>query len=306
MSLKSNVHLEKLSHQPVLLQEVLAYLAIQPDGIYIDATFGRGGHAREILKRLSPCGKLLIVDQDVEAIQYAKTSAAFNDPRVIIRQAAFGELQKIVASLQWVGKVNGILLDLGVSSPQIEDPLRGFSFLQEGPLDMRMNTATSLTAAQWLAHASAEQIATVLREYGEERFAKRIAKAIVHARQQQAIVTTTQLAAIVTKANPQWEKHKHAATRTFQALRIFINQELQQLSTVLQQCLTILAKKGRLAVISFHSLEDRLVKRFIQENSQKDLTPRWHKIAKIKPTRQEILTNRRARSALLRVVEKVL
>lgn len=293
-------------HKPVLLNEVIENLAIQPDGIYIDATFGRGGHSKEILKNLGPQGKLFAIDRDPDAVAFARQDKELNDQRFYIEQQSFDMLQEFAKHQNIIGKVNGILLDLGVSSPQLENPERGFSFIKEGPLDMRMNPEQGMTAAEWLNSAKENDIEHVLKEYGEERFARRIAAAIVTARKIQPLSTTTQLAAIVAKANPRWEKRKHPATRTFQAIRIYVNQELEQLASVLEQCLQILTVGGRLCVISFHSLEDRIVKQFIQFHSKKELQPNLKKIDKIKPGRPETLTNPRARSAILRVAEKIL
>lgn len=304
-------------HQPVLLQEVLEYLAIKPQGSYVDATFGRGGHSKAILDRLATQGFLLAIDKDAEAIKFAKENfKKYENFR--IEQGSFDMLERLVATQGLTGKIDGILLDLGVSSPQLDDPARGFSFLQKGPLDMRMDKTQSLDAATWLSNASEQEIAQVLREYGEERYAKRIAYRIVQARSEQPITTTLQLAQIVAKANPAWEKHKHPATRSFQGIRIFINQELSELSSTLEQCLSVLAIGGRLAVISFHSLEDRIVKKFIQKNERGDDFPRdfpvtdkqinrrFKRIAwGIKPSEQELTINPRARSATLRVVEKL-
>lgn len=290
----------KKLHQPVMLREVLDNLITDPDGIYIDATFGRGGHAIEILKKLSTNGKLFAIDKDPEAVLYAQKN--ITDKRFLIKQGSFDMLEEFAEQHNITGKITGILFDLGVSSPQLDEPLRGFSFQKEGPLDMRMDTTQKLTAATWINSASEQEIIDVLKELGEERYAKRIAQFIDRERKTNPIHTTTQLAKIVLAANPRWEHRKHPATRTFQAIRIFINQELQQLQTALNQALKILALHGRFAVISFHSLEDRIVKQFIQTESK---AFRLKKIAKIKPTREETLQNRRSRSALLRVAEKI-
>ena len=219
------------AHHPVLLPEVIANLALKPDGIYIDATFGRGGHARAILQQLGEQGKLFAFDKDPAAIAAAKQEAVFHDPRFSLIQGSFTELDKLIQQQQLQGKVAGILFDLGVSSPQLEDPQRGFSFLKEGPLDMRMNPQAGISAAEWLSTAKEAEITQVLREYGEERFARRIAVAIVRERQLQAITSTTQLAEIVAKANPKWEPHKNPATRSFQAIRIFINRGVSRIGS---------------------------------------------------------------------------
>ncbi len=259
-------------HQPVLLQEVLNYLDIKPEGNYIDATYGRGGHAGAILHELNSRGFLLAIDKDPSAVAFARQQ--INAENFIIKQGSFNQLAEFVDELDLKNKINGILLDLGVSSPQLDLPARGFSFLRDGPLDMRMNPEQGESAAAFIDHADEKQIAWVLKEYGEERFAKRIAKAIVHARSSEAITRTKQLASIIADAHPAWEKHKHPATRSFQAIRIYINDELQELTACLEQAYDALANGGRLAVISFHSLEDRIVKKFIQEKQQGNFFPR--------------------------------
>ncbi len=305
-----------LHHQSVLYSEVIDQLALVPEGVYIDATFGRGGHSRGILLGLGSTGRLIALDRDPEAISYAQSH--FSDPRFEIVHSSFSCLQDIVAAKKLTGQVNGILLDLGVSSPQLDDPDRGFSFLRDGPLDMRMDCNRGQTAAQWLAVAEAREIVRVLREYGEERFAKRIASAIVAARAESEITRTGQLAEIIADAVPTREQKKHPATRSFQAIRIFINEELHELTQVLEQCLEVLAIGGRLVVISFHSLEDRIVKRFMRkqascDNYPKDLpiqaaeiTPRMRVLGKaIRADEAELQGNIRSRSAVLRVAEKL-
>lgn len=305
----------KLRHEPVLVTEVIKGLAIKEEGVYVDATFGRGGHVREILRYLGSKGRLFTLDKDPEAVIAAGT---LNDKRIAVKPGSFTLMQSWMEQLGLSGEVDGILLDLGVSSPQIDDPVRGFSFLREGPLDMRMDPSTGTSAADWINSAPEEEIAKVLKEYGEERFAKRIARAIVQARVDSPINTTKQLADIAAKANPNWEQHKHPATRTFQAIRIFINNELEELKVCLEQCLAVLAIGGRLVVISFHSLEDRIVKRFIQKHvkggdfpaelpiKQEQLAVRLKNIGKaIKAGKTEIVSNVRSRSAVLRVVEKI-
>lgn len=305
-------------HKPVLLEEVLQGLALRPDGIYVDATFGRGGHSREILARLGKAGRLFVIDKDPQAIQFAHEQLG-DDARCVITQGSFTTLQSLAKDHGVVGCVDGILLDLGVSSPQLDDAERGFSFLREGPLDMRMDTSQEVDAATWLHQATAPEIARVLRDYGEERYAKRIANFIVTAREKERITTTTQLANIVAAAQPRQERHKHPATRTFQAIRIFINGELDELEQCLQQCLHVLGVSGRLLVISFHSLEDRIVKHFMRSKSKSDEFPAKLPIAHkdlpvaplrcigraIKPMALEIADNPRARSAILRIAEKV-
>ncbi len=306
---------QEFEHEPVMVNEVLEGLAIKQDGVYVDATFGRGGHVRAILQHLGPKGRIFALDKDPEALKAVKLLA---DKRVVAKQGSFTMLQQWMAELDLTGKVQGILLDLGVSSPQLDDAARGFSFLREGPLDMRMDPSQRLDAATWVNTASQEEIVKVLFEYGEERFSRRIAAAIVSARAEAPIETTTQLAKIATDANPKWEKHKNPATRTFQAIRIFINNELEELKICLEQCLEVLAIGGRLAVISFHSLEDRIVKRFIQKQvtggnfpaelpiTAKELNIRLKRVGgAIRAKEEEITSNVRARSATLRIVEKL-
>jgi len=305
------------AHQPVLLAEVLEGLDIQPDGIYVDGTFGRGGHAGAILGELGPQGRLLAMDRDPEAVQSAERRFG-NDPRFEIAQGAFTMLGHQVAKRRLQGRVNGLLLDLGVSSPQLDNPARGFSFLEDGPLDMRMDPGSGPSAAQWLAQAGEEEIGNVLRTFGEERFARRIARRIVQTRGQQPLETTRQLAELVAAAVPVREHHKHPATRSFQAIRIYINRELEELEQVLEQVPDLLAEHGRLAVISFHSLEDRIVKRFIRREFRGEETlpglplpgpghqPRLRPVGKAqRPGSAETTVNPRARSAVLRVAERL-
>ena len=307
---------ETYTHRPVLLDEVIKALKIQSSGIYVDGTFGRGGHANAILNRLGEQGRLFAMDKDPQAVAAAKEMFA-QDARFSIEQGSFSQLKQHVDARQWMGKVSGILLDLGVSSPQLDDPQRGFSFRLEGALDMRMDTSGGLTAAQWVNEAKETALAQVFRDYGEERYAKRIARAIVTSRSEAPITSTTQLANIIAQANPAWEEGKHPATRCFQALRIFINRELEDIQQCLPQSLDILIKGGRLAVISFHSLEDRIVKRFIRDQARGDnfppdlpilaaqIQPKLRAVGKaIYPTEEEINTNPRARSAVLRVAER--
>lgn len=305
------------THIPVLLNEAVSALAIHPDGCYIDGTFGRGGHTKAILAQLSEQGKIIGLDKDPEAIKVGRALAE-QDKRFTIEQCAFATLSRVVNERLWQGKVNGILLDIGVSSPQLDQAERGFSFQYDGPLDMRMNPEQGISAAQWLATADMGDIEYVLKTYGEERFAKRIARAIVESRETSPITTTKQLAALIDNASPFREKHKHPATRSFQAIRIYINNELGELTDVLQQAVDCLAVGGRLAVISFHSLEDRIVKRFFREQAKGDdlpahfpvtadqLNPTIKLIGKaIKAGDAELEANPRARSAVLRVVEKL-
>lgn len=301
------------THQPVLLKEVIEGLNINPDGIYVDATFGRGGHSKEILSRLSPTGRLLVIDKDWEAIEVAKQ---IRSDQLIICHASIADLEKEVASLGWEGKISGVLLDLGVSSPQLDKAERGFSFMKNGPLDMRMNKEQKLDAATWIKSADEEEIAKVLWEYGEERYSRRIARAIVRERLEQPLMTTAQLAAVISGVVPSRGLKIHPATRSFQGIRIWINKELEELQACLEQALRVLSVNGRLCVISFHSLEDRMVKRFIQHEAGHDPYPselpithvqlnrRLKKIASIKASVSEIKSNPRARSARLRIAEK--
>jgi len=304
-------------HQPVLLQEVIEQLKIDADGIYIDGTFGRGGHSMAILQRLSEQGRLLVMDKDPQAISAANTLAA-SDARCVVKQGSFAEMAAFADQQQVTGKVSGILLDLGVSSPQLDDASRGFSFLRDGELDMRMNPQAGESAREWINRVSESEMASVFFNYGEERYSRRIAKAIVNYRQKTAIRATRELAEIIAKAHPAWEKGKDPATRCFQAIRIFINNELDDLSACLQDSIEILKSGGRLAVISFHSLEDRIVKRFIQKAVKGDDYPaglpitqdkmniRLKKISSaIRASDAEVGRNPRARSAVLRVAEKL-
>ena len=304
-------------HQTVLLEEAVAALVTNPDGFYVDGTFGRGGHSRLILERLSAAGRLLVIDKDPQAILTAQALAA-TDGRVSVGQGSFADLEKFLAQVQFEGQVQGVLLDLGVSSPQLDDAQRGFSFMQDGPLDMRMNPLAGQSAAQWLRNAAEEEIANVMYEFGEERFSRRTARAIVAVRQEQEITSTLQLAEIIKQANPAWEKHKHPATRAFQGIRIFINNELGDLAHALVVVLEKLAIGGRMVVISFHSLEDRIVKQFIQKQvrgddypagvpvTQDQLKPRLKSIGKaVKSGSSERDDNIRARSAIMRVAEKI-
>jgi 16S rRNA (cytosine1402-N4)-methyltransferase len=303
------------SHTTVLLNEAVDALAIKPAGIYVDGTFGRGGHSRKILEKLGAKGRLIAMDRDLAAINSATT---ITDARFQINHCHFSEMKQVLADMG-INKVDGILLDLGISSPQIDEGERGFSFRFDGPLDMRMDQSRGKTVAEFLFEVSEKQLGEVIKNYGEERFAKQIARALVAARVGgQPITTTGQLAKIVAGAVPKSEPGQDPATRTFQALRIFVNQELAQLSLVLPQCLDVLAAGGRLVVISFHSLEDRIVKRFMRgEQDRDDLPTRFPVRAKdlpqprlmtigraIKPNASEIRRNPRSRSAMLRVAER--
>jgi len=304
-------------HKPVLLNEAIAVLDINPSGIYIDGTFGRGGHSQVIIERLNQSGRLIAFDKDPQAISMAK-KVFVNEPRFSIVHGSFAELEMYLSTQDLCCKIDGILLDLGVSSPQLDDPERGFSFQKSGPLDMRMNDQSGMSASQWINKAKEEDIASVLYEYGEERYSRRIAKAIVRARKEQPLNDTRQLAEIIKQAHPRWEKKKHPATRSFQGIRIFINNELDDLDKCLMQSYQCLAKNGSLAVISFHSLEDRKVKRFFRDMAEGNKLPpdlpvieadidRKMKLTgkKIKAGKQELIDNPRARSAVLRAAKKL-
>jgi len=303
-------------HVTVLLQEAVDALAIKPDGVYVDATFGRGGHSRLILERLGEQGRLIALDRDPAAIESGRNLLA--DRRLTLIHAAFSGLG-VALKEEGVEQVDGVLLDLGVSSPQLDEAQRGFSFRADAPLDMRMDTSRGSTAAEWLAEASQSQIAEVIKNYGEERFAHAVAKAIVAARTGGVIATTRQLAEIVAQAVRTREPGQHPATRSFQALRIHINQELEELSLVLPQCVEALKPGARLAVISFHSLEDRIVKRFMRDQSQPPRLPAGLPVREadrpkpaltlvgkpVYPLEAEVDANPRARSAVMRVAERI-
>lgn len=304
-------------HITVLLNEAVEALVTDTSGFYVDGTFGRGGHSGLILQSLSADGQLLGIDKDVAAI--ATANARFgDDSRFAIAHGSFAELASLVEARGLKGKVTGVLLDLGVSSPQLDEAERGFSFMQDGPLDMRMDQTRGQSAADWVNTASEDDIAWVLKEYGEERFAKRMARAIITERQKTPFTRTKHLAEVIKEANPAWEKGKHPATRAFQAIRIQVNNELGDLDAVLEQALEVLAPAGRLVVISFHSLEDRVVKRFIRRQEQGDPVPkglpvredqlnkRMRSLGKaIKASDSEVNANVRSRSAVMRVAEKL-
>ncbi|MEJ6540155.1 MAG: 16S rRNA (cytosine(1402)-N(4))-methyltransferase RsmH [Halioglobus sp.] len=303
-------------HQTVLLHEAVDALVTLPDGFYVDGTFGRGGHSRYLLQNLNRSGRVLGVDKDQEA-QAAAHELAESESRFQFFHGSFAELPQQLRGMG-VDAVDGILLDLGVSSPQLDDGDRGFSFMRDGPLDMRMDTSCGETAAQWLSRADLQHIAGVLKEYGEERFARRIATAIVAARAVSPIETTSQLARLVSEAHPRWEKHKHPATRSFQAIRIKVNRELEDLQTFLSVALDMLRVGGRLVVISFHSLEDRLVKRYMRDMARGDSLPRGVPVTdsqlnrrmrlvgrSVKASAEEVAGNVRARSAVMRIAEKI-
>ena len=309
---------QTFKHITVLLQEAVDALVQDPSGFYIDGTFGRGGHSSLVLDSLAEGGRLLGVDKDPQAISHAEERFA-NEPRFSIAHGSFAQLEEFVAQRGMTGEVDGVLLDLGVSSPQLDDAARGFSFTNDGPLDMRMDPTQGQSAAEWIATAEQSEIANVMFTYGEERFSRRIAKAIVEAREEAPITTTGRLAKIVADANPAWEKGKNPATRAFQGIRIYINRELEDLEACLDQALESLKVGGRLVVISFHSLEDRIVKRFIRQHvkgdehlprgipvTQEMLKIRLKGIGKaVKAGSQETEENVRARSAVMRIAEKV-
>jgi 16S rRNA (cytosine1402-N4)-methyltransferase len=308
------------THTAVLLNQAVKALEIKTNGIYVDGTFGRGGHSRLILDQLGDEGRLVAFDMDPAAVETGKT---IEDARFCIVHASFSQIKEVLQQLG-VHRVDGVLLDLGISSPQLEEARRGFSFQTDGPLDMRMNPSEGVPAAEWLKTVPEAQLEEVIRNYGEERFAKQIARAIVEARARQPLLTTHQLASVVGAAIParKREKKQNPATRTFQAIRIYLNQELEKLSLVLPQCVEMLSAGGRLVIISFHSLEDRIVKRFMRESANCDVLPRklplrvqevrllscptLRLIGKaIRPAAAEIAANPRARSAVMRVAERV-
>ena len=308
---------ENFKHTTVLLDEAVNGLNIREDGIYIDGTFGRGGHSRLILSQLGEKGRLIAIDRDPQAIAAA---AEITDPRFSIIHGPFSALAECVAERDLVGKIDGILLDLGVSSPQLDDAERGFSFMRDGPLDMRMDPSRGHSAAEWLLHAEEADIAFVLKTYGEERFSKRIARAIVERNREQPMTRTRELAEVISIAMPVKDKFKHPATRSFQAIRIWINSELEEIDIALKGAVEVLAPQGRLSVISFHSLEDRLVKRFMRDQSRGPQVPAGipmteHQLralggrelkllGKMSPGDAEVSENPRARSSVLRIAEK--
>ena len=301
-------------HQSVMFNESIDALDLIEQGIYIDATFGRGGHSQGILDRLGNQAKLIAFDQDLSAIEYAKDK--FNDSRLTLIHSPFSQMHTVIETLGLSGKINGILMDLGVSSPQLDNADRGFSFQTEGPLDMRMNQTTGLSAAQWLAQANEEEIANVIYQFGDEKKSRHIASRIKKFQLEQPLETTLQLANLVSEV-VRGQKKKHPATRTFQAIRIFINQELKQLTETLEHSKEVLTDNGRLSIISFHSIEDRIVKRFIQKNSRQKPLPKGLPVAnqalekmpfkdlgKQFASKDEVKHNKRSRSAILRVAVK--
>jgi 16S rRNA (cytosine1402-N4)-methyltransferase len=308
-----------MTHLSVMLEEALHHLAIKPNGVYIDGTFGRGGHSQRIFEALSENGRLIAFDRDETAINCERAQTLSQDSRFRLVHAPFSEMQNVVTQLNLNGKTDGILLDLGVSSPQLDDETRGFSFMNDGALDMRMDTTQGLSASQWLSQIDEKTLVQVLFDYGEERFARKIANAIITTRLTQPIETTRQLAKLIEDTIPFREKHKHPATRSFQAIRIAVNNELGELESVLKQAKDLLNSNGRLVVISFHSLEDRIVKRFMRDESgvkrnvgklpikEADIEKGVLNVLSkaIKPTADEITQNPRSRSAVLRVAERV-
>ncbi|WP_423804779.1 16S rRNA (cytosine(1402)-N(4))-methyltransferase RsmH [Neptunomonas phycophila] len=314
----SNENGETFQHITVMLNEAVQALVQNPDGFYVDGTFGRGGHSALVLEQLSDKGRLMAIDKDLEAIAHAGKRFA-DEPRFDIAHGSFAQLGEFVTERGFFEKVDGVLLDLGVSSPQLDDPMRGFSFQHDGPLDMRMDTTQGESAAQWLSHASEAEIADVIFTYGEDKFGRRMAKAIVKEREIAPIETTARLAKIISEANPSWEKGKHPATRAFQAIRIHVNRELEDLERCLDRALDSLKVGGRLVIISFHSLEDRIVKRFIRKYVKGDehlprgipftqdmLDQRLKAEGKMsKASTAEVEENPRSRSAVMRVATKL-
>ena len=302
-------------HQAVLLSEAVDALAVREDGIYIDGTFGRGGHSEAILARLGPHGRLIGFDKDVAAVDAARRRFS-SDGRFTIQHGSFAQIAEVVREMGLEKRVDGLLLDLGVSSPQLDDAGRGFSFMQDGPLDMRMDQSSGVSAAEWLASVEEDELAGVIREYGEERFARRIAHAIVRDREVRPLTRTGELASLIEAAVPKRDPHKHPATRTFQAIRIFINEELDDLRRCLNDAIDVLARGARLVVISFHSLEDRLVKRFMRDQARGERLPKGVPVQHeklggrlrlagkaVRSSDREVAANPRARSAIMRVAE---
>ncbi len=321
--LNETIMTESFQHISVLLHESIDGLAIKPDGIYIDGTFGRGGHSRTILSQLGPNGRLYSIDRDPQAIAEAQK---IDDPRFTIVHGPFSGIAEYAQRYDLVGKVDGVLFDLGVSSPQLDDAERGFSFMKDGPLDMRMDPTSGMPVSDWLAQADLDDITWVIREFGEDKHARRIAKAIVAYRENEEndpLTRTSQLAKLISDAAPKsFKEKKHPATRAFQAFRIYINSELEEIDTALKGAASILAPQGRLSVISFHSLEDRMVKRFMRKESKGPEVPHGIPLTQeqiralgsadlktvgkaIKPSEQEVEMNPRSRSSVLRIAEKL-
>lgn len=308
---------EDRAHRPVMLREVLDGLALRADGLYVDCTFGRGGHSAAILEHLGAEGRLLALDKDLEAVASQEARRLGADPRFALDHGSFANLREFVERRGWLGHVAGVLMDLGVSSPQLDEADRGFSFMRDGPLDMRMDTTRGMTAAEWLAGVSERELAGVLRDYGEERYARRIARAILEGRSKHPILSTRELVEIIESAVPTRERGRHPATRSFQAIRIFINKELEELEQGLRQAVDVLKPGGRLVIIAFHSLEDRIVKRFMRDEERgRTVLPhlplhatesgRLKRVGKARmPEPEEVRDNPRARSAVLRVAERL-
>lgn len=308
---------EDAIHRPVMLLEAIEALAIVPDGIYMDLTYGRGGHSGAIVERLGAQGRLIVMDRDPEAIADAGRRFG-SDPRVQIRRGSFGTCAAVAVALGVAGSVNGVLVDLGVSSAQLDDPGRGFSFRRDGPLDMRMDPDTGQSAAEWLASASEREITQVLREYGEERHARRIARAIIEERAEHPLTRTGQLQSLIARVVPERDPGRDPATRSFQAIRIHVNRELDEIERLLDGVIDVLAPGGRFVAIAFHSLEDRLIKRFIRKHARGDelpvdlpvpdsaRQPRLRALGKpVYPSAAEVESNPRARSAVMRAAEKL-
>ncbi|GHA04559.1 16S rRNA (cytosine(1402)-N(4))-methyltransferase RsmH [Oceanisphaera arctica] len=308
---------QQQTHITVLLHEAVDGLNIKPNGIYVDGTFGRGGHSRHILSQMGPNGRLLAIDRDPQAIAEA---GKIDDPRFQILHGPFSRLAEMMEEQGLTGRIDGVLLDLGVSSPQLDQAERGFSFQKDGPLDMRMDPTSGQSAADWLAHADVDDIAWVLKTFGEEKFAKKIARAIVHDRVTEPYTRTRPLAEMIARVSPSRDKHKHAATRSFQAIRIYINSELEEIEQALNGAMQVLATGGRLSVISFHSLEDRIVKRFIRKQEKGPELPPGLPLTEAqlsggrllksigkaqKPSAVEVDANPRSRSSVLRVAERL-
>ena len=309
--------MNEYAHKPVFLNEALDALVLRPDGCYVDCTFGRGGHSRAIMQRLDNRGRLLALDKDPEAVRFAQNEFAGNK-RFNCFSGSYTRLAEVIGQMGLLGAIDGLLFDLGVSSPQLDDASRGFSFLKDGMLDMRMNPDEGFSAAEWINQASEAELKSVLRHYGEERYAGRIARAIVAVRSENAVTSTRELSELIKAVVPTTERGKHPATRSFQAIRIHVNNELEELKTVLEQVTDVLRVGGRLAVISFHSGEDRIVKRFIRQQFRADPYPSYLPVSssEIKPRMQAIgrpiksgkeanQANPRGRSAVLRVAEKL-
>jgi 16S rRNA (cytosine1402-N4)-methyltransferase len=304
-------------HESVLLKEAIDALSVKASGVYVDGTFGRGGHSSKILESLAEEGCLVAFDKDLQAVEYYREHYE-QDARLTLVHASFAEMAEVLADKGLLGKVDGLLLDLGVSSPQLDEAERGFSFLRNGPLDMRMDATAGMTAAQWLAEADQDEIKYVLKVYGEERFAGLLAKRIVERREEKPFETTLDLAEFIAEVAPKTEKNKHPATRSFQAIRIHINRELDDLKLLLQSAVDILSEGGRLVVISFHSLEDRIVKQFMKEQDRGPQLPRNIPVQSIergphlkivskpvKAGKEEVSQSVRSRSAVMRIAEKV-